>query len=100
MALHVYGKIELAEKESALGRFGLQPTDICAGHGDDTYLCHVPLPSKTLPLPPHVEAELRDDVIHLRKMKINPARRLYERLGFQRTYEDRHQVYMRLEPGG
>ena len=33
-------------------------------------------------------------------VKINPARRLYERLGFQRTHEDRHKVYMRLEPGG
>jgi GNAT superfamily N-acetyltransferase len=29
-------------------------------------------------------------------VKINPARRLYERLGFQRTQEDRHKVYMRL----
>ena len=26
-------------------------------------------------------------------VKINPARRLYERLGFQRTHEDRHKVY-------
>jgi hypothetical protein len=34
------------------------------------------------------------------KKKINPARRLYERLGFQRTHEDWHKVYMRLEPGG
>jgi GNAT superfamily N-acetyltransferase len=33
-------------------------------------------------------------------VKINPARRLYERLGFQRTHEDRHKVYMRLELGG
>jgi hypothetical protein len=33
-------------------------------------------------------------------LKINPARRLYERLGLQRTHEDRHKVYMRLEPGG
>ena len=33
-------------------------------------------------------------------LKINPARRLYERMGFQRTHEDRHKVYMRLEPGG
>jgi NAD(P)-dependent dehydrogenase (short-subunit alcohol dehydrogenase family) len=40
--LHVSGKIELAENESAVGRLGLQPTDIFAGHGDDTYLstCH------------------------------------------------------------
>jgi GNAT superfamily N-acetyltransferase len=30
-------------------------------------------------------------------VKINPARRLYERLGFRRTHEDEHKVYMRLE---
>ena len=69
LALHVSGKIELAENESAVGRLGLQPTDIFAGHGDDTYLRHVPLPLKALPLPRHVEAELRDDVIHLRKIE-------------------------------
>lgn len=33
-------------------------------------------------------------------VKINPARRLYERLGFKRTHEDEHKVYMRLAPGG
>ena len=33
-------------------------------------------------------------------VKTNPARRFYERLGFQRTHEDRHKVYMRLQPGG
>jgi hypothetical protein len=32
-------------------------TDIFAGHGDDTYLCHVPLPGKVLLLPRHVEAD-------------------------------------------
>ena|SRR5260370_35830226 len=69
LALLVSGKIELTEKGSAVGRLGLQPTDIFAGHGDDTYLCHVPLPGKALPLPRHVEAELRDDVIHLRKIE-------------------------------
>ena len=68
LALHVSGKIELAEKESAVGRLGLQPTDIFVGHGDDTHLRHVPLPGKTIPLPRHVEAELRDDVIRLRKI--------------------------------
>jgi hypothetical protein len=31
LALHVSGKIELAEKETAVGRRGLQPTDIFAG---------------------------------------------------------------------
>ena len=66
LALHVSGKIELAEKNSAVGRLGLQPTDIFAGDGDDTYLCHVPLPSKVLPLPRDIEAEVRDDVIRLR----------------------------------
>jgi len=38
LALLVSGKIELTEKGSAVGRLGLQPTDIFAGHGDDTYL--------------------------------------------------------------
>jgi hypothetical protein len=70
LAVHVYGKIKLAEKESAIGRLGLQPTDIFAGHGDDTYLCRVLLPSKALPLPRHVEAELHDDVSHLRKIEV------------------------------
>ena len=31
-------------------------------------------------------------------LKINPARRIYERLGFNVTYEDQHKVYMRREP--
>jgi ribosomal protein S18 acetylase RimI-like enzyme len=30
-------------------------------------------------------------------VKINPARRLYERLGFQPTHEEQRKVYMRLE---
>jgi GNAT superfamily N-acetyltransferase len=30
-------------------------------------------------------------------VKINPARRLYERLGFQPTHEEQHKVYIRLE---
>jgi GNAT superfamily N-acetyltransferase len=33
-------------------------------------------------------------------VKINPARRLYERLGFRPTHEDEHKVYMQREPGG
>jgi len=31
-------------------------------------------------------------------VKINPARRLYERLGFRVTHEDRYTLYMRHEP--
>jgi GNAT superfamily N-acetyltransferase len=31
-------------------------------------------------------------------VKNNPARRLYERLGFQHTHEDQHKGYMRFEP--
>jgi ribosomal protein S18 acetylase RimI-like enzyme len=31
-------------------------------------------------------------------VKINPARRLYERLGFRITHEDQHKFYMRREP--
>jgi GNAT superfamily N-acetyltransferase len=46
------------------------------------------------------EARRAGKRITLGVVKINPARRLYERLGFQRTHEDRHKVYMRLEPGG
>jgi ribosomal protein S18 acetylase RimI-like enzyme len=32
--------------------------------------------------------------------KINPARRLYERLGFHVTHEDEHKVYMRRDGPG
>jgi len=46
------------------------------------------------------EARRAGKPITLGVVKINPARRLYERLGFQRTHEDRHKVYMRLQPGG
>jgi GNAT superfamily N-acetyltransferase len=46
------------------------------------------------------EARRAGKPVTLGVVKINPARRLYERLGFQRTHEDRHKVYMRLEPGG
>jgi ribosomal protein S18 acetylase RimI-like enzyme len=33
-------------------------------------------------------------------MKINPARALYERLGFRITHEDEHKLYMRADPAG
>ena len=46
------------------------------------------------------EARRAGKPVTLGVVKINSARRLYERLGFQRTHEDRHKVYMRLEPGG
>ena len=46
------------------------------------------------------EAARTGKPVTLGVVKINPARRLYERLGFKRTHEDEHKVYMRLEPGG
>jgi GNAT superfamily N-acetyltransferase len=46
------------------------------------------------------EARRAGKPVTLGVVKINPARHLYERMGFQCTYEDRHKVYMRLEPGG
>jgi GNAT superfamily N-acetyltransferase len=46
------------------------------------------------------EAARAGKPVSLGVVKINPARRLYERLGFKRTHEDEHKVYMRLEPGG
>jgi GNAT superfamily N-acetyltransferase len=46
------------------------------------------------------EARRAGKPVTLGVVKINPARRLYERLGFQRTHEDRDKVYMRLEPSG
>jgi GNAT superfamily N-acetyltransferase len=46
------------------------------------------------------EARRAGKPVTLAVVKINPARRLYERLGFQCTHEDRHRVYMRLEPDG
>jgi GNAT superfamily N-acetyltransferase len=33
-------------------------------------------------------------------MKINPARALYERLGFRITHADEYKVYMRADPVG
>ena len=45
------------------------------------------------------EATHAQKAITLGVVKINPARRLYERLGFRVTHEDQHKVYMRREPG-
>jgi ribosomal protein S18 acetylase RimI-like enzyme len=36
--------------------------------------------------------------VRLNVAKINPARRLYERLGFQVTHEDDRKFYMKLDP--
>jgi ribosomal protein S18 acetylase RimI-like enzyme len=44
------------------------------------------------------EAMRERKAVILGVMKINPARRLYERLGFSVTHEDQHKVYMRREP--
>ena len=45
------------------------------------------------------EATHAQKAVTLGVVKINPARRLYERLGFRVTHEDQHKVYMRREPG-
>ncbi len=37
--------------------------------------------------------------VRLGVVKINPAVRLYERLGFRTTHEDERKLYMRREPG-
>ena len=44
--------------------------------------------------------EARPDrkAITLGVVKINPARLLYEPLGFRATHEDQYKVYMRREP--
>jgi ribosomal protein S18 acetylase RimI-like enzyme len=44
------------------------------------------------------EAMRESKAVTLGVVKINPARRLYERLGFSVTHEDQHKVYMRREP--
>jgi ribosomal protein S18 acetylase RimI-like enzyme len=44
------------------------------------------------------EARRAHKAITLGVVKINPARRLYERLGFRITHEDQHKFYMRREP--
>jgi ribosomal protein S18 acetylase RimI-like enzyme len=47
-----------------------------------------------------IEEAARDGkAVTLGVVKINPARRLYERLGFRTTHEDEHKFYMRREPG-
>jgi len=37
--------------------------------------------------------------VRLNVVKVNPARRLYERLGFRITNEDDRKFYMKLNPG-
>ena len=44
------------------------------------------------------ESELSAKAITLGVVKIDPARRLYERMGFGLTHEDQHKVYMRRGP--
>jgi GNAT superfamily N-acetyltransferase len=44
------------------------------------------------------EAARCNQAVRLNVVKINPARRLYERLGFQITHEDNRKFYMRLDP--
>jgi len=44
------------------------------------------------------EASRDNKAVTLGVARINPARRLYERLGFDVTYEDQDGVYMRREP--
>ena len=46
------------------------------------------------------EATHADRAVTLGVVKINPALRLYERLGFTITHEDDHKFYMRREPQG
>ena len=45
------------------------------------------------------EATVAGQDVTLGVVKTNPARRLYERLGFRVTHEDDRKVYMRREPG-
>ena len=44
------------------------------------------------------EAASTEKAVALAVVKINPARRLYERLGFRVTHEDQHKLYMRRDP--
>jgi ribosomal protein S18 acetylase RimI-like enzyme len=44
------------------------------------------------------EAGRTGRAVTLGVVKINPARRLYERLGFRTTHEDQHKFYMRHAP--
>jgi ribosomal protein S18 acetylase RimI-like enzyme len=43
------------------------------------------------------EAEQLNQAVYLNVVKINPARRLYERLGFQVIHEDDRKFYMKRE---
>ena len=45
-------------------------------------------------------ARKKSKPVTLAVMKINPARALYERLGFRITHEDEYKVYMRADPAG
>jgi ribosomal protein S18 acetylase RimI-like enzyme len=44
------------------------------------------------------EAASLDRAVHLAVVKINPALRLYERLGFKTTHEDDRKFYMTRDP--
>jgi len=43
------------------------------------------------------EAERREQSVRLEVVKINPARRLYERLGFRITHEDERKLHMKRD---
>jgi ribosomal protein S18 acetylase RimI-like enzyme len=43
------------------------------------------------------EAECADQSVRLEVVKINPARRLYERLGFRVTHEDGRKFHMKRD---
>ena len=45
------------------------------------------------------EAARLDQAVRLAVVKINPALRLYERLGFHTTHEDARKFYMKRDPG-
>jgi hypothetical protein len=45
------------------------------------------------------EAQQQAKAVTLGVVKINPARRLYERLGFRVTHDDEYKFYMRREAG-
>ena len=45
------------------------------------------------------KAQRSNQSVRLNVVKINPARKLYERLGFQITHEDDRKVYMKRDPG-
>jgi GNAT superfamily N-acetyltransferase len=45
------------------------------------------------------EAALFNQAVRLAVVKINPALRLYERLGFHTTHEDDRKFYMKRDPG-